>query len=51
MPPRNRDGWCSGVITDRVLKPTEIDLERFLSMIRFDARGKLEDLPDLKIIS
>ena len=27
-------------------QPPEIDLERFLSMIRFDTRGKLDDLPD-----
>ena len=28
------------------LEPPENDLERFFSMIRFDTRGKLDDLPD-----
>jgi hypothetical protein len=31
------------------LKPPENDLERFFSMIRFDSREKLKDLPDFQL--
>ena len=34
----------------RVQEPPESDLERFLSMIRFDTRGKLNDLPDFQLL-
>jgi len=34
-----------------VHEPPENDLERFLSMIRFNTRGKLDDLPDIQFNS
>ena len=34
-----------------VHEPPETNLERFLSMIRFDTRQKLEDLPDFQLDS
>lgn len=34
-----------------VQEPPEADLERFLSMIRFDTRQKLESLPDFQLKS
>ena len=34
-----------------VHEPPESDLERFLSMIRFDLRLKLDDLPDFRLDS
>ena len=37
------------MVTLGVHEPPENDLERFLSMIRFDAREKLEELPDFQL--
>jgi hypothetical protein len=34
-----------------VHEPLRIDPERFLSLIRFDTRGKLVDLPDFQLDS
>jgi hypothetical protein len=34
-----------------VQEPPRVDPERFLSMIRFDTRQKLDDLPDFKLDS
>ena len=42
---KNGAGWCSVTVTDGVHQPPENDLERFLSMIRFDQRWKLVDFP------
>jgi hypothetical protein len=39
------------MVTVGVHQPPENDLERFLSMIRFDAREKLNELPDFQPIS
>jgi hypothetical protein len=49
---KNEAGWCSESVSLGVqgsLKPPENDLERFFSMIRFDSREKLKDLPDFQL--
>jgi hypothetical protein len=34
-----------------VHEPPKVDLERFLSMIRFSTRGRLDDLPNFQLNS
>jgi len=48
---KNEGGWCSESIALGVQEPPRVDPERFLSMIRFDSRQKLDDLPDFKLDS
>jgi len=38
-------------VSPGVHEPPRVDPERFLSMIRFDARQKLDDLPDFQLNS
>jgi hypothetical protein len=47
FPPKYRDGWCSELIIGgvQIKKDRSTDeVERFLSMLRFDSRGKMEEL-------
>ena len=43
--------FCFRVSSGNSGDTPEIDLERFLSMIRFDSRQKLDDLPDFQLDS
>ena len=43
----SRDGWCSEHVahgSSTLKEPPTDDVERFLAMLRFDSREKLEDL-------
>jgi hypothetical protein len=48
---QNKDGVRSEYIHDGVLQTSAQDLEQFLSMIRFDSRGNLNNLPENQLDS
>jgi hypothetical protein len=48
---QNEEGFRSEHVALGVQEPPRIDPERFLSMIRFDTREKLKELPDFRLDS
>ena len=49
LPPEQETCVRVAVGVQGILEPPETDLERFFSMIRFESREKLKDLPDFQL--